>query len=738
MKSKFVLVSLMIASFMLAGCSAKSMECSNISAETETVTDQDELPIDISKIEQIFVDEYKDRDGNLQCVQHIVDRLADYGFIAIDSDNKVDMVNAEKMRQFITAWESGEHTEALVFQVFNNGGLNLLEIVADEGNVRVERTYFTFQDDHLSKTVHSEFEADHCEYTNEGYLIIGGSWHSPELYVLTMSEEEEHIALRVEPLDEQCRELNEKYMAPVSYKLNNMFIIDWDEDDLTSLDFYDVFERFYEETYGKNCPYTMSDDLSEGNEYEIPADEFENVIMQHIKVSSEELHTLLRYDTDKNIYIYRPRGFDEFDYAEVPYPEVAAYKTNDDGSLTLTVNAVFPNDNTSKLFSHKVTVSDENGKIYYLSNEIPGYEELDLWWHAERLSDDEWNDHYKDSVYAEDDYSWMIPQADHEIFTEEEKKQIEADTLRNAAEAWEYTKQLGISVWEALGELGVIATADDENTQNGEKFIPFYDDYLNGKSGMVTIYKVYDDGLIGSSTFLYRDEEIQSYYVGVKPGADGQSCVSGKSVQEIASVKYTPKGYFIYEYKNPMLHASSYGYFRLSPLSDECRSLTERFLKYLDFQKYKLMVCDWDEETVHELLMPGMFEDFYYIKYGEAYRDSFASIPADLFEEVMTTYLPVTVPDLRKAYEYDEIAGTYSQETVYNSPYPPFLEVTDYKYNVDGTITLYADGVWPDYNSDHAFTNEIVIKPFKDGTFRILSNDVTEQELKLPPVAYTK
>lgn len=56
----------------------------------------------------------------------------------------------------------------------------------------------------------------------------------------------------------------------------------------------------------------------------------------------------------------------------------------------------------------------------------------------------------------------------------------------------------------------------------------------------------------------------------------------------------------------------------------------------------------------------------------------------------------------------------------------------------DGTITLFADGVWPDYNSDYAFTSVIVVKPFGDGTFRILSNDVTEQELKLPPVAYSK
>ena len=358
----------------------------------------------------------------------------------------------------------------------------------------------------------------------------------------------------------------------------------------------------------------------------------------------------------------------------------------------------------------------------------------------------------------ENEYSWLIPQADHDNFTVEEKKQIEADTLLAATEVWEsyknitvdeslpsyssgivdFTKEQRIEVLEALGQLGLIAVTEDANTQNGELFQQFYDDYLSGKAGMITIYKVYEDGLIRSITFLYRDEEIQSYYVGVKPGADGQPCISEKSVQEIAAVNYTPKGYFIYENKNPMMHASAFGYFRISPMPDECRSLTDTYLKHLEFQKYKLMVCDWNEETVHELLMPGMFEDFYYIKYHEGYRDPFDAIPGELFEEVMTTYLPVTVADLRNAYEYNKSSETYRQETVYNSPYPPFLEVTDYKYNPDGTISLYADGVWPDYNSNHAFTSVIVVKPFEDGTFRILSNDVTEQERRLPPVAYSK
>lgn len=71
---------------------------------------------------------------------------------------------------------------------------------------------------------------------------------------------------------------------------------------------------------------------------------------------------------------------------------LAGCSAKSDDSKTLTVNADFSNDNTSKLFSHKVTVADENGRIYYLSNEILGDEELNLWWHGDRLSDDEWNE----------------------------------------------------------------------------------------------------------------------------------------------------------------------------------------------------------------------------------------------------------------------------------------------------------------------------------------------------------
>lgn len=61
---------------------------------------------------------------------------------------------------------------------------------------------------------------------------------------MTLSDVKEYAALRVEPLDEACREWNEKALLPVGYECNNLFLTDWDETDFGELDFYDLFDVF--------------------------------------------------------------------------------------------------------------------------------------------------------------------------------------------------------------------------------------------------------------------------------------------------------------------------------------------------------------------------------------------------------------------------------------------------------------------------------------------------------------
>ena len=355
---------------------------------------------------------------------------------------------------------------------------------------------------------------------------------------------------------------------------------------------------------------------------------------------------------------------------------------------------------------------------------------------------------FTDSAY------WFIPQAGDCLISEEEKEQLQS-TVLSAAESdkeiyknviiadaenyssgvREFTSEQRKAVVEQLGKAGLVSVEEDTNMQNPERMEKFYADYLNGQDSMVTIFEVQRDGLIGAVTFIYRKEKIQTYYIGVRWMEGGMPEIQGTSVSDVTEIKLTEKGYFIYAYEYVIAHASLRQYWRIKPLSEECRELGKRYLEGLDYQMYNLLVINWNSNNVTDVLMPGLFDDLYRIDTGNNFKAEKNMVDAETFERIMTTYLPVSVEQLRHFYEYDATKNSYIYEQIYASPYPPFGEVVDYTENIDGTITLIVDGVWPDYNSDLAFRNTLVVQPFEDGTFRYLSNSIEPMELELPPIA---
>lgn len=352
---------------------------------------------------------------------------------------------------------------------------------------------------------------------------------------------------------------------------------------------------------------------------------------------------------------------------------------------------------------------------------------------------------------------WFIPQASDDLLSEEEKEQLQSTVLSAAESVREIYKDIviadapsyssGVSefsseqqkaVVEQLGAAGLVSVEEDTNMQNPEKIEMFYADYLNGQDSMVTVFEVQRDGLIGAVTFIYRKERLQTYYIGVRWKEGGIPEIQGTSVSNVAEIKLTEKGYFIYAYEYVIAHASLRQYWRTEPLPEDCRELTEKYISVLSYVNYNVLVTNWDSSNVEDILMPCMYEDIYRIYTGENLKTEGWKIPAEEYEKIMTTYFPVSVEQLREHCEYDESSNSYEYEMIYASPYPPFGEVVDYTKNADGTITLIVDGVWPDYNSDLAFRNTVVVQPFEDGTFRYLSNSIEEIELELPPIARTK
>lgn len=248
----------------------------------------------------------------------------------------------------------------------------------------------------MHREVTESYQAEDWNYTEEGYLMFSGAWFSEEWYMLTLSGVEEYTALRVQPLEETYRELNRKYLLPVGYEKNNMFIVDWNEDDFGELNFYDMYDIFYQELYNEYFPYVADDNLGVGVAYRIPKEEFESVIMTYFNIDSETLQSKTQYFSEDATYEYKPRGFYEAEYPEYPYSEVVGSTENSDGTITLFVNVVFPYTGNSKVYSHEVVVRPlEDGRVQYVSNKIyPSEENCEETWHTPRLTAEEWEEQY--------------------------------------------------------------------------------------------------------------------------------------------------------------------------------------------------------------------------------------------------------------------------------------------------------------------------------------------------------
>ena len=346
---------------------------------------------------------------------------------------------------------------------------------------------------------------------------------------------------------------------------------------------------------------------------------------------------------------------------------------------------------------------------------------------------------------------WFLPQTEKCLITEAEKDELKDAALAAAEQGKEvykdiemisessygsnikgFTREQCRKVVALLGEAGYVSVTEDTNMENYGKVEDFYAAYLEKHDAMVTVFDVNRDGLIGAVTFIYRNNELQTYYVGIGWQEGGIPEIKNTLVSDIAEIKLTEKGYFIYAYEDVIAHASLRQYWRIKPLSDKCRGLTAKYVYGLSYVNYNVLVTNWDSSNVEDILMPCMFEDIYRIYTGENLRTENWRIPADTYEKIMTTYFPVSIEQLREKCGYDEDSNSYEYEMIFASPYPPFGEVVDYSENIDGTITLIVDGVWADYNSDLAFTNTIVVQPFGDGTFRYLSNTIEQKELEVP------
>lgn len=279
---------------------------------------------------------YYDR---LPVIRQIVERLGSYGYAAIDSENKnqLNMVNPGLIEDFCRKVEEQKEACATLFSVMENLGFIRFDFVTSEemeGKVHVTRSVLCWIGGMPRVTDKYSYNAAVWEYTKEGYLFF--EENTPVAY----DGPPGYTAVRVKPLEEECRELNRRYILPIGYGANNMFLTDWKEENFGELDFYDLFQLLYPFVYYRDSPYGLTVD---GAKYRVPEEEFNRVIMTYFNIDEETLHSSTKYLAEGKYYEYLTRSF--LDYGNspnTPWPEVTSRKENADGTITLTVSAVWP------------------------------------------------------------------------------------------------------------------------------------------------------------------------------------------------------------------------------------------------------------------------------------------------------------------------------------------------------------------------------------------------------------
>ena len=375
LKSGFLVISIGF-SMGISGCKGNTGE--PVASESVEIVDERKIDDNFINIPiDIYVEAAKNNElTDMETVCKVIKRFGECGYAAVDCENRVDMTQMQSVMDFCDSVENQKEAEVTIIQVSSLGGFSVYHLQTENGVVHVQTDYW--------------------RYTDDGYLMFSGTYFSEELYVLTLSSAEEHVAFRILPLDAKCRELNEKYLLPIGYELNNMFLVDWNEDDFGELNFYDMFDLLYPKLHNEKFPYVADDNLGIGAVYHIPKTEFENVIMEYFNIDSDKLQKKTIYDYQTQTYEYKPRGFYEIEYPEYPYSEVVGYKEHSDGTITLNVHVIYPYAGNSNVYMHDVTVRPlSDGGFQNVSNYIVSEEENNnITWHTPRLTEDEWNDIY--------------------------------------------------------------------------------------------------------------------------------------------------------------------------------------------------------------------------------------------------------------------------------------------------------------------------------------------------------
>ena len=276
-----------------------------------------------------------------------------------------NMGNYENVDNFLNECMDGKSGAVVIYEICDDGGVGRMKFIFDGTDMYIVSTRGVWNDNNTPGTSYISYtRIKEWKYTDKG-------WFCYELCVPEYPEVTEMVdgscLIRVKPMTEEQREMSEKCVHGLGYQGNNLLCSNWDTEHMEKLDYNGIYEYLYAMKYQEKF---NSENYPNG----IPKEEFENLIMEYLPVTSEQIREYAVFDEENQTYYWARLGC--FNYAPTFFgtslPEVIDIKENEDGTITLTVEAVCDMvicDDA--VITHELTVKfAEDGSFQYLGNEI--------------------------------------------------------------------------------------------------------------------------------------------------------------------------------------------------------------------------------------------------------------------------------------------------------------------------------------------------------------------------------
>lgn len=275
--------------------------------------------------------------------------------------------NYEEAERFLKACMTGKSGSVVIYGLHSDNSIERDKYIFDGANLYLLAANAKRNEKNEPKLSSISYNRiKEWTYTDKG-------WFCYQLCVPEPPEVTEIIdgsrMIRIKPMDEECRRLSEMCVFPLGYQGNNLLCSNWDTGHLGELDYNGMYEYLYKMKYQKN--------FDAGNYPNgIPKEEFEKVIMEYIPITPEQIQKYAAFDEENQTYEWEGTGC--FNYVPTFFgtsiPEVTYIRENQDGTVTLTVDAVCEMVLCDEaVITHELTMQFwEDGSFKYLGNKILG------------------------------------------------------------------------------------------------------------------------------------------------------------------------------------------------------------------------------------------------------------------------------------------------------------------------------------------------------------------------------